>query len=101
MQQERIEPLVEAIYDASLDPAGWARAMALVRESFETGAACLYSLDYQRRRMRPVEVGHIAPRFLGSFEAKIGRAPSELQSLMRISYAGLCLKKKTSTSAIQ
>src|SRR3546814_15957722 len=69
MQQERIEPLVEAIYDASLDPAGWARAMALVRESFETGAACLYSLDYQRRRMRPVEVGNIAPRFLGSFEA--------------------------------
>src|SRR3546814_6624886 len=69
MQQERIEPLVEAIYDASLDPAGWARAMALVRESFETGAACIYSLDYQRRRMRPVEVGNIAPRFLGSLEA--------------------------------
>src|SRR3546814_20986279 len=34
-----------------------------------TGAACLYSLAYQRRRMRPVEVGNIAPRFLGSFEA--------------------------------
>src|SRR3546814_9355455 len=25
---------------------------------------------------------------------QIGRAPSELQSLMRISYAGYCLKKK-------
>src|SRR3546814_14174209 len=53
-----------------IDPAGGARAMALVRESFETGAACLYSLDYQRRRIRPVEVGHIAPRFLGSFAAR-------------------------------
>ncbi|MEO3430797.1 hypothetical protein AAFN88_18225 [Pelagibius sp. CAU 1746] len=69
MQQNHIEALVEAIYDASLDPAGWPQAMALVRESFETGAACLYSLDYGRRRMRPVEVGDIAPRFLTSFEA--------------------------------
>src|SRR3546814_2556566 len=39
-----------------------------------------------------------------SFDAKrsaidqqIGRAPSELQSLMRISYAVFCLKKKTQT----
>src|SRR3546814_4473609 len=31
----------------------------------------------------------------GPFE--IGRAPSELQSLMRISYAVFCLKKKIST----
>src|SRR3546814_1642761 len=28
---------------------------------------------------------------------EIGRAPSELQSLMRISYAVFCLKKKTTT----
>lgn len=69
MQQDRIEPLVEAIYDASLDPAGWTQAMALVRESFATGAACLYSLDYGRRCMQPVEVVGIAPRFLSSFDA--------------------------------
>src|SRR3546814_4789946 len=30
-------------------------------------------------------------------ERKIGRAPSELQSLMRISYAVFCLKKKKRT----
>src|SRR3546814_6746460 len=29
---------------------------------------------------------------------QIGRAPSELQSLMRISYAGFCLKKKNNTN---
>src|SRR3546814_9753226 len=43
--------------------------MALVRERCETGAAGLYSLDSSRRRMRPVEVGDIAPHFLASFEA--------------------------------
>lgn len=69
MQQDGIEPLIEAIYDASLDPAAWRPAMALMGESFDAGAACLYCLDYRRRHMRPVEVTGIAPRFLGSFEA--------------------------------
>src|SRR3546814_4864780 len=31
----------------------------------------------------------------GESNTKIGRAPSELQSLMRISYAVFCLKKQT------
>src|SRR3546814_3232014 len=44
-------------------------SMAMVRDNFETGAACLYSLEYSRRRMQPIEVGDIAPRFLTSFEA--------------------------------
>src|SRR3546814_8645306 len=33
--------------------------------------------------------------------AEIGRAPSELQSLMRISYAVFCLKKKTKIEKAQ
>src|SRR5690606_25451016 len=69
MQQDWIEPLAEAIHDASLEPAGWAQAMTLVGEHFAAGAACLYSLDYGERRMQPVAVTGIAPRFLGSFEA--------------------------------
>src|SRR3546814_7095305 len=32
-------------------------------------------------------------------DAKIGRAPSELQSLMRISYAVFCLKQKSTKRA--
>src|SRR3546814_3189865 len=32
---------------------------------------------------------------------EIGRAPSELQSLMRISYAVFCLKKKNKTTKTQ
>src|SRR3546814_7764838 len=35
-----------------------------------------------------IKVRHYIP------DAEIGRAPSELQSLMRISYAVFCLKKK-------
>src|SRR3546814_11524819 len=39
----------------------------------------------------PVAHGGFSPWQL---DGKIGRAPSELQSLMRISYAVFCLKKK-------
>src|SRR3546814_6718309 len=38
--------------------------------------------------------GRPAALVLKSPELEIGRAPSELQSLMRISYAVFCLKKK-------
>src|SRR3546814_6230820 len=43
-----------------------------------------------------VERDHILGGGLGGFRGwiEIGRAPSELQSLMRISYAVFCLKKK-------
>src|SRR3546814_7418897 len=37
----------------------------------------------------------IARNLLESIRIQIGRATSELQSLMRISYAVFCLKKKT------
>src|SRR3546814_7580240 len=39
--------------------------------------------------------GGIVPCGLPDYAVKIGRAQSELQSLMRISYAVFCLKKKT------
>src|SRR3546814_3467270 len=46
------------------------------------------------------ELAHAEPA-LGPFIYKIGRAHSELQSLMRISYAVFCLKKKTHTRDIK
>lgn len=67
-QQDRAGALTEAIYDAAVDPAGWAGVMALVRESFASDVGTLYSLDYARRRMRPIEVAGIGQRFLDSFE---------------------------------
>jgi len=68
MHQDQIEPLIEAIYDAAVDPEGWTEVMALVRQCFSTGAETLYYLDYTRRSMRPVHVSGIADRFLQSFE---------------------------------
>src|SRR3546814_1393475 len=59
------------------------------------GAELGFTFDMDRRR-------HVwntfdAHRLLhwAGLESQIGRAPSELQSLMRISYAVFCLKKKT------
>jgi DNA-binding CsgD family transcriptional regulator len=69
VQESRAEALTEAIYDAAVDPAGWAEVMALVRESFASDVETLYSLDYARRRMRPIEVAGIGQRFLDSFES--------------------------------
>src|SRR3546814_3753780 len=42
-------------------------------------------------RSWPLDLRHIGR---AAEKRKIGRAPSELQSLMRISYAVFCLKKK-------
>src|SRR3546814_1505718 len=43
-------------------------------------------IEIQRRKHRRQPLVH-------GWQRKIGRAPSELQSLMRISYAVFCLKK--------
>src|SRR3546814_9265337 len=48
----------------------------------------------QRRLLRP---GRVEVRFSPRRGHEIGRAHSELQSLMRISYAVFCLKKKRNT----
>src|SRR3546814_4177659 len=47
--------------------------------------------DMEGKRMAEI----ILFELVGVAEPQIGRAPSELQSLMRISYAVFCLKKKT------
>src|SRR3546814_4788118 len=47
-------------------------------------------LEHREADSRPHDLAHLAGRL------EIGRAPSELQSLMRISYAVFCLKKKKS-----
>src|SRR3546814_5746749 len=44
--------------------------------------------------MKPYQIDDVAPHIVGMKGQEIGRAPSELQSLMRISYAVFCLKKK-------
>src|SRR3546814_9747457 len=46
-------------------------------------------------RRDPADLGRLAPYGRCPDLLEIGRAHSELQSLMRISYAVFCLKKKT------
>src|SRR3546814_21106627 len=53
------------------------------------GVAQHDAVAVQRRLDRQARIAHEV--------VKIGRAPSELQSLMRISYAVFCLKKQTRT----
>ncbi|MGF1629316.1 MAG: helix-turn-helix transcriptional regulator [Kiloniellaceae bacterium] len=69
MHQGRIEPLIEAVYDAAVDPEGWTEVMSLIRQDFSTGAETFYFLDYRKRSMRPVHVSGISDHFLQSFEA--------------------------------
>jgi DNA-binding CsgD family transcriptional regulator len=59
--------LTESIYDAAIEPAGWARVMAMLKGSFSTGAETLYFLDYNRHRLRPVHVCGVEERFLRTF----------------------------------
>src|SRR3546814_7159396 len=60
----------------------WADAEAVVAKAKETGLTCM--------------VGHTR-RFNPSHQYRSEEHTSELQSLMRISYAVFCLKKKTNT----
>src|SRR3546814_6546656 len=50
-----------------------------------------------RQEMRFTPCRSSSSATAGSVRQEIGRAPSELQSLMRISYAVFCLKKKNNT----
>src|SRR3546814_1535720 len=79
MRGMRTGLLVETIYDAAADPDGWPRVMAEIGTIFRIGAETFYYLGYTDRAFTPRSEEHT----------------SELQSLMRISYAVFCLKKKT------
>src|SRR3546814_2887151 len=66
----------------------------------ESQASSTPSHDHSpsRRLMKCKEAGDQGSRSIGSLSAGLGRSEehtSELQSLMRISYAVFCLKKKT------
>src|SRR3546814_3627877 len=59
--------------------------------------------DVARHLLRPLFDDRRETLLLAGFDAfdrQIGRAHSELQSLMRISYAVFCLKKKKNTTTV-
>ena len=62
-----LRELTEAIYDAVLDPAGWDRVMAGLRDHFGSMAEPFYVLDLDRHVMRPVRATGIGSRFVANF----------------------------------
>src|SRR3546814_8457093 len=65
--------------------------------SFELKSALEDPIDYLSNRIKPWVRLHMPPKELPD---KSEEHTSELQSLMRISYAVFCLKKKTKTKQI-
>src|SRR3546814_8057845 len=76
-----------------LDRAGIVAALAAIGRH----RRALSALQRRGRQLQPVE--HAAPggRLL-ALACRSDEHPSELQSLLRISYAGFCLQKKTPTN---
>ena len=68
MNQQQTSLLTEAIYDAAVDPGGWAQVMALLKENLRTGAETFYFLDYNRGTMKPIFIGGIADFYFQCFE---------------------------------
>src|SRR5690606_20616182 len=51
--------LIETIYDAAADPAGWSDALAGIGAAFRTGAETFYYLGYADRAFTPVHIAGI------------------------------------------
>src|SRR3546814_1613854 len=79
--------------------ASWEAANACLQFHGGFGFANEYDIERKFRETRLYQVAPISTNLILSYVAEhvlgqIGRATSELQSLMRISYAVFCLKKK-------
>lgn len=68
MRAAQMSLLTESIYDAAVDPEGWAPVMQLFKQNFATGAETFYFLDYANRAMRPVHVTGIGTSYVRCFK---------------------------------
>jgi DNA-binding CsgD family transcriptional regulator len=62
------EELTEAVYRAALEPAEWENVMRLLKDRFPSEAQTFYLLHLEPRRVQPVSLVGIAPRWLRSFD---------------------------------
>jgi DNA-binding CsgD family transcriptional regulator/PAS domain-containing protein len=62
------EELTDAVYRAALEPAAWDDVMRLLKDRFPSEAQTFYILHLEPRRVQPVSLVGIAPRWLGSFD---------------------------------
>jgi DNA-binding CsgD family transcriptional regulator/PAS domain-containing protein len=62
------EELTDAVYRAALEPAAWDDVMRLMSDHFPSAAQTFYILHLEPRRVQPVSLVGIAPRWLRSFD---------------------------------
>lgn len=68
MAQTLQEDLTDAVYRAALDPAGWNDVMQLMRQRFPSIAQTFYFLHRETRKVKPVFLAGVQPRWLQSFD---------------------------------
>lgn len=67
MQDTPLSLLTESIYDAAIDPAGWAQVMIALRDLYSTRLEGFYFLDFGRKTMKTVYVGGLTDFYRRSF----------------------------------
>jgi DNA-binding CsgD family transcriptional regulator/PAS domain-containing protein len=62
------EELTDAVYRAALEPAAWPEVMRLMHARFPSSAQTFYFLDLEPRRVRPICLLGVGPRWVQSFD---------------------------------
>ena len=62
------EGLTDAVYRAALEPAAWPEVMRLMNARFPSSAQTFYFLDLEPRRVRPICLLGVAPRWVQTFD---------------------------------
>jgi DNA-binding CsgD family transcriptional regulator/PAS domain-containing protein len=62
------EELTDAVYRAALEPAAWDDVMRLLSDRFPSAAQTFYILHLEPRRVQPVSLVGIGPRWLRCFD---------------------------------
>ena len=68
MNQAVHEELVDAIYQAALDPSAWLDVTRLLGRAYPSNAQTFYFLDRSSRQVRPVCLNGVAPDAVRSFD---------------------------------
>ena len=69
MNTRLTEELTDAVSRAALEPDAWDDVMTLMNERFPSAAQTFYFLHLEPRRVRPVRLVGIAPRWVDAFDS--------------------------------
>ena len=68
MAESLPDELIDAVYRVVLEPAAWDDVMGLMRRSFPSAAQTFYFLHLHPRRVQPVCLAGVEPRWLQTFD---------------------------------